>query len=663
MGNIFVIGDLVIDHTVFVKKPSGHRRGIKGEPIYEVVSRIDTAGGAATCARALAVLNPGLTFLWGMVGESNWGNFRSILANCHAFDGAQRPVEFRGVHDETHAQMNTITRLVLVQGAPLNFDDPSFESRFDDYGHVHVSDNKRESVVHYLERAQAKLREKLEKIDAIVINDLDMNCLTLDTAKRIAAFANATDPPTPLFVDPKRERGKYSDIEGTAIIPNLAEWCHLVSDKDQQQEETTWRAALDRPEALEQMAQLSFKYFGNFRYHIITCGHSGAVIMAPHPDKSDCYAVYRVPPHETRKPAPPPQLGCGDIITAVFAMEYADSPVRDTEAVLRAFQRANAVVACYRDMPWQRMPPPYAVAEAQRQPTEPRMLFEPSKGMLFLPKERTVKMFEHETAAPDLYSFDSAYTDKVKAIIDDTQNSWKGGLRSVIIGAPSGSGKTSIIDAIREFGKQAGITVRDFPGIKNVSWDNLDGYFTRLSKGARKGRVLIVMDEALKGDDQVKHLNDYGMVMLDAAHAHNVRFVFVDVRFRPDEQPLLDDRRLTSEFTSRCRPYYLSGLSERPFDIPLIVAGVIFNRDRARTFNSLKVGGRFLLTIINATLSSPNTRVLCEWVEKAYEAAHADWDDKDQQFTLKFSHLPEAVRGSRRLPNIDLGSYEFRRAR
>ena len=65
--NIFVIGDLFIDHAIFVKEPDGPHQPVEGEQIYKVVRRQDTAGGAANTARILAVLNEGKTYLWGIL--------------------------------------------------------------------------------------------------------------------------------------------------------------------------------------------------------------------------------------------------------------------------------------------------------------------------------------------------------------------------------------------------------------------------------------------------------------------------------------------------------------------------------------------------------------------------------------------------------------------
>jgi len=113
--NIFVIGDLVIDHTVFVRIPTGSFQPATGEAVYKVIRRQDTAGGAANSARILSVLNEGHTYLWGVIGGSKWGSFRMILESSELLDNARSNIEFRGSQDETDAQMNTITRLILVE--------------------------------------------------------------------------------------------------------------------------------------------------------------------------------------------------------------------------------------------------------------------------------------------------------------------------------------------------------------------------------------------------------------------------------------------------------------------------------------------------------------------------------------------------------------------
>jgi hypothetical protein len=98
--NIYVIGDLAVDHDVFARELEPTTESAEGERRFQVLRRQDTVGGAGNSARILAVLNEGATFLWDVVGGSHWGTFRRILSNSHAIDGASSFVELRGIQDE-----------------------------------------------------------------------------------------------------------------------------------------------------------------------------------------------------------------------------------------------------------------------------------------------------------------------------------------------------------------------------------------------------------------------------------------------------------------------------------------------------------------------------------------------------------------------------------
>jgi sugar/nucleoside kinase (ribokinase family) len=656
MSNFFVLGDLIIDHTVFVTEPLPHQQK-EGEPIYRVLRRMDTAGGAANTARILAVLNPGQTFLWGLMGESNWGSFRSILENCQRIDGADSNVEFRGAQDETHAQMNTITRLFVVEGDPPDYDNLDYKARFDDYGHVHVPEGKRHAVKYYLERAHAKF-----PLDGIIINDYDMNGLTKDLVEDIATFANTQeDTPIPLFVDPQHDRSKYEGIEGTAILPDLLEWCYLVDEEDPQAAESKWRARLNNGRYLKEMAQLSFRFLGNFRYHIIKCGQWGTVVLAPHPKENHKYAVYRVRPHLPRKREPPPQLGTGDVLTAVFAMEFANSDQKTPHDALCAFQKANAAVACYHDMPWQHMPSEESVLSAQRKMIAPEMKAEPSVGMLFLPHDTTVRMSAHATRVPGLFSVDAVFRQKLDDLLDDIINGWDArSLMSIILGAPSGCGKSTLKRQLEgSLGARYEIKALDYSRPEKINWGNMDSFFQELAKSnsADGTRVLIMVDEALKRtkDTLGEKLKRYGVPMLNTAHAHNIRFLFIDALFKPGDR--------TTELTRRCNPHYLSGLDERPKDIPYIAAGRLFELSADENFTSIRIEGQFLLAITNAALANKsNPGDLCGWVDKAYTSAREQWDGQEP-LTLRFKHLPRNRSWERLSENMVPEEYEFVRAR
>lgn len=644
--NIFVIGDLVIDHTIFVKD-SPSERGSTRVPVFEVLRRLDTAGGAANCARILAVLNPGHTFLWGLIGRSNWGDFRGILEHCQAIDGAHSNIKFRGAHDETHAQMNTITRLIKPENIP-SYGPPIAIVRFDDYGHVHISEDRRRTVLHYLKR----IPDKYRALDGIVLNDLDMNCLNEELIKRIAEFASEED--IPLFVNPKHNRRKYANIEGTAMISSLSEWCHLVGQTDFERE------SLDRESSLKEMAQLSFQYLGNFKFHIIECGEPGLVLMAPHPEMDDKYAVYRVQPHRTHKNVPSPQLGCVDVITAIFAMQFSGTD-GSTKAAIQALKKANAVLACYRDMPWQRMPSQEAVSDEQERMVEPELRAEPSKGMLFLPKERTIMLSDtkHQTDVPDLFSVDVTFRERVNSLVKDIEKGLKtGDPKSIILSAPSGTGKSTIMNELNAgLGERLRIKLVKITRPEEITWDRPDDFFEELvkTKGPKADSILVAIDEAMK-PPMAPFLGDYGVILLDAAHAHNVRFLLIDADFVLDKALSVD-----SQVTGRCVAYYLPALRQRPMDIPYIVAGMVFERAKSESLvlTSVKCEGKFLLSLINATLSNPHLKDLRSWVFSAYDAAIADASGGESlEFTFK--HLPKEVNPSGREPSdIVKGIYEF----
>jgi bifunctional ADP-heptose synthase (sugar kinase/adenylyltransferase) len=653
--NIFVIGDLVIDHTVYVSSEAEIRaRQHTGVPIYQVVRRLDTAGGAANCARVLAVLNPGHTFLWGLIGKSHWGDFRSILEHCQLIDGAHSNIKFRGVSDETNAQMNTITRLIGTELVP-SYDPPSPIVRFDDYGHVHISEEKRNTVLHYLERVHQKYN-----LDGIILNDLDMNCLKAEMIKKIADFASKGG--IPLFVNPKHEKDKYKDIKGKAIVPNLSEWCHLIG---QPERFAYWRDNLDRKESLQEMAELSFESLGNFDYHIIECGEKGCVLMAPHPEMFDRYAVYRAEPHQTQANHATSHFGCGDVLTAIFAMEFSEKGQTTTHEALAAFQKANAVLACYRDMPWPRMPTREVAAFEQGRTVEPKMAAQPSKGILFLPKERVIRLSDpkHQTKVPGLLSVDLAFRETVISFIEDIEKGLEvADKKSIILSAPSASGKSTIMRELGgKLGEHLGVKLIMLSKPKDFQWDDPEPFFEELLKqrGAKADKLLIGIDEAIK-EPFKPYLVKYGVKLLETAHDMNVRFVFIDALFGPGNELPVD-----SEFTSRCVPYYLPGLLQRPLDIPYIVAGMIFamGEEEGRNFDSLMFEGKFLLAVINAALQHPQLRELKTRVNDAYKAALREWDGKES-LTMLFKHLPVGTGPLDQQPSdIAKGLYEFYQAR
>jgi sugar/nucleoside kinase (ribokinase family) len=625
--NIFILGDLVVDHDVIVRLSDAMHGS--GEGRYDVVRRQDTAGAAANSARILAVLNDGTTSLWGIVGRSNWGSFREVLEASHAIDGAASMVELRGIHDDTDPPIDTVTRLLILKnGDPY---DLQRGIRFYDTGKAHITDAKRRTVLDHLDRAHHKNR-----LDAIIINDFDKKCVTKELVTAISEFAHRFG--IPLFIDPRFDRSKYEGIRATAILPNLAEWCYLVDDRDGADR---WRANLYKRDTLIEMAERSFKYLGNFEHYVIKCDVDGAVLISPHPTKRHLYAVYRVPPAPTRGDLPAEQVGCGDVMTAVFAGEY-DSANPTTASTLFAFQRANATVAAYREMPWHRMPSRTAVTARQQQHSERNLTpdAEVSKSPLLLPskRDRIIEMRSVQTLIRGLYSQDNAFCDVITALTEDVSMQWQAGaLRSIILGAAPGSGKSTILAGIKEVGRQHMVHVVDLTGkLQELSNVDLDQYFVeQINRLPITGqRLLMVVDEARKIADEVS-LSRWGVNLLNFAHDRNVRFLFVDAGFTRE----IEADAKWQEFTGRCRPYFLPSLEDRPADIPYIVAGRLFERGRSWGLRVLTIDESVLLGLIEKALQCPDPRALCTSVDQVYDAAEKKRRDGEESLFISSEDL------------------------
>ncbi|MDD4555413.1 MAG: hypothetical protein PHP04_14520 [Bacteroidales bacterium] len=640
--NIFVIGDLVIDHTVFVQKPEGPHQKIGNENVYRRFIRLDIAGGASNTARILAVVNPGKTFLWGITGDSCWGNYRSILEQSQAIDGASYNIEFRSTQDESDAQMNTITRIIDIGKQP-NFNKPNHVVRYDEYGHMHVSEEKRRSVLHNLQRTHEKYT-----LDAIIVNDLDMNTLTVDLVKRISDFANSQNPSIPLFVDPKRNKEKYMEVKGTVIMPNLSEWCYLVGEGEK---EEWWRTHIDSKESLIQLAQLSFLYLGNFRYHIIKCDTLGTILLAPHETKRELYSIFHLKPHSTNKKDPPPQLGCGDVMIGILAFEAACSKV-DTNRIIEALSKSNVVVAAYRDMFWQRMPRLIDFHEQLSKRKQPDLIAETSTGMLFMPKDSHIRLSEYETECHELISMDSIFKDSVIKLLSDIRDGWQSNLYSIVLSAGSGCGKTTLVSGlIKDHTLNLGCKVMDIIDTSITLQVNKfeEEFKTLFESGFGKKRHLIIIDEAFKGKFK-KILRTNGVELLNFVHRHNIRFLFIDT---PDNLKSMDD-----EFLSRCKKHMLPALSERPQDIPIIVPKYIF--DNYPVVDIIKIDSKLLLALTDATLADPNPRSLCSKTDEIY-SKYKIREELSSKIYLKFEDGPFNVGQNISLKGLTNPYYEFSR--
>lgn len=630
--NIFVIGDLVIDHTIFLKSRSSEKHNpIGGEKIFKVLRRQDTAGGAANCARILAVINEGQTSLWGVLGQSCWGDFRSILQNCHTMDEADSNIEFRAVEDESNTTMNIITRLIKLDSDKTDYRNRYHELRYDDYGHLHVPDTKRETVLYYLKRS----KEKFSQMDAIIINDLDMGTLTKELVQKIADFAYEHE--IPLFIDPKRKKDKYEGINATAILPNLKEWCSLV---DEENNFDDWRKKIKRESGLIELAIRSFAYLPTFKYHIIKCDIDGAIIIGPHPQKQNHHSVYHIPPHSGHDGSG--QIGCGDIMLGVLAA-FFDKSKSEMNYVIETFLKANAVVSCYLKMPWHRMPNLEVVSEEIEKLERERKKIEPtvivSDGILYLPKKETIVLADSNTNIPDIVSVDRFLRDKLDEFVQDIKFERQGkDTKSIILTSSPGSGKTAIINAIPEMTKNSKISTKilkmygiDFTEIESLLLKEIEA----LEK--KGGQHWLIIDEALKGEGFKKYFMECNII--PSMDKPNIRFIFIDAKFI-EKIPDLSD-----EITRRCTIYQLPPLDKHAQDIPYIVGHILAKLEKGKgSKRVIKIESNALLAIMNSALASGTVSKLHDYIKETFNNACST--TKNGELKIKFQHLPKNLKDS-----------------
>jgi bifunctional ADP-heptose synthase (sugar kinase/adenylyltransferase) len=651
--HILVIGDLYIDHDIFVTDLAPRGGESRGEQRFNVVRRQDTAGGAANSARILSVLNEGETYLWGVVGSSHWGTFRGILEKSQAIDGASRPIQLRGIRDESDPPMNTITRILVVNKEQPGIVQRQF-CRYYDMDHVHVADLKRETVLYHLDR----IHEEKTQLHAILINDYGRRALTKSLIDAIAAKAKGYR--VPLFVDPHVDQPddikRYEGIKADAIMPNLQEWCELVGESSRRD---YWSQNLNEPDVLRDMAVTSFRRLGNFEYHIIKCGNEGAVLFFPHPEKRHLYALYRMAPVPAKPAGPASQVGCGDVMSAVFALEFPTD--RSPQHVLRAIQRANVAVGCYREMPWHQMPRLRDMKTKLGKHDQPRAVAHITKGVLFLPQTTSIDMSECQTEFKGLFGHDQTYRAVLSSFWKDIMEEWTpGSLKSLVLGAPPGTGKTTIMNAIKKMGLSFGIEAKDMTATQRNGGLQLwpPAKFREKCRSLQKARngqrLLIVVDEALR-EPTFTFLKENAPTLLNSAHDENLRFLFTSAGFKSE----MEEEPEWREFFRRCRSYYLPSLEERPLDIPYIVAARFFQNKNS--LNRVDIDGKYLLAATDIALLTPEVSTVCDVADATLNELEKN-KKIGEHLSVTLDDLPKSYRdelGS--LPKGDFGRYEFRR--
>ena len=592
--NVFVIGDLVLDHAIFVRRPEKPHQPIGNEKVTEVVRRVTMAGGAANCARALASIGRGQVFLWGITGQSPWGDFSDILDRSQTYDGAVRGgrVQLRALHDHS-IKMNTITRLIVLRD-----DSQEHEHRFDDTGEVRLTEAAHKTALDELCRAHIE-----PGIHAVIVNDLDMGTITSDLIKGIARFCQ--EHSVPLFIDPKRTVGKYQEIRATAILPNLHEWCQLVGQGGRDKH---WRDKLRNKHGLQEVAAYSLEHLPHFAYHVIKCDRDGAVLIGPAQGSTGGFAAFNIPPHPAMENRElPHQLGTGDVVTAILAMEFValGSPPVPIDKFSDAFNIANRVVSAYRQNPWHRMPTLQDIDRLTTAQSPISDMVPITAPRLYLPRDGKLSLVKAGIPFTQLVSVDEAYRQMVEDVLSFFRGNWAGEtLKSGFLSARGGSGKSQLcsdlgkIMAAQEIGFEE-LRSQALEKIKTVR--DFRKHIESLRKQSGHKHYLIVIDEAFA---HAKHLlrKKTGVTLLQCAEDNCVRLLLVDADLEAHRNVLS-----ASQFDSRIQYFHLPDIDKRPKDIPFVfAAGCV--KGAADDHRPIVCEEAALLGVIDAALSMQRTK-------------------------------------------------------
>ena len=630
--NIFVFGDLVLDHLIpVVEKTRPHQTGAE-QLVRDGRLRMTIAGGAANCARVIAALNSGRTCLWGLSGYSPWGAFPQILQQCHAIDGAESGAIYHGSHQESH-QMNTINRNVLTDSDGRHHR----EYRVDDVHDVPVTDTQALDAVGHL-RAESKEHG----VNAIIFNDLDMKALNESLIADIGEFASLEG--IPVFVDPKRSWEKYRSITVECALPNFEEWCYIVDGRDSRSE---WKKHLNTKDGLELMANRTLRIMPKSKFHIIKCDKDGAVFIGP--KGSDHRFIAHILPHPIKREDRPYKLGPGDILVGALALEYAkikDSSTA-TDRMLTALEKANAVVACYLELDWQRVPNEREMDRFTKQPMRTEFESEVPEGVLWLPPGEFIELSDFSIHESELVTADISYKRKVDELVEFFIGGWDSELlRSAILTGRGGIGKSALTDILKKQLPEKIVVWAEFnssacPNVE-AAVSQITEKWTALQKTTEG--LLIVIDEAFSAGIHLLTRENGKMLLQQSTNiAQRTRFLFTDADYHNHETDVSE-----SQFKSRCKTFELPSLDSRKGDIAYIfAAGCVRALQTWRAQDdTVDISEAVLLSVINWVLEahgrqSPRTirEVARETVERALNKQASN------QTVLEISkrHLPTQV--------------------
>jgi hypothetical protein len=642
-SNIFIIGDLLIDHTAFVQGKSVYPLPVTGEMAYQVRRRIDTAGGAATTARTINNLSEGSTFLWGLIGASPWGTFRNILENSQALDGSKNRIEFRGVQDETDGSMTTISRLVEVSESEGHYCYIR-KARFADSGQTHIP----------IDRQLVALRYHLEKIHSvkahlgcIVLNDLDMGAVRYEIIDEVSQFANNKN--IPIVIRARRDGSKYHNIIADVLVCTFAEWILLVDEKDKTD---FWNKNILTPQIADDFARCSLSKFRNVKRFVILVGDDwiDRIIVIQRPSFFNEGVQLAVEPGlpKTEK-GKSQQVGASDVFTGVLALTINSET--DIRSFSNAIDIARLATQVYQRSMWNHVPAYHElINENLSIPNTRNYVTNRPFGTPYLPQNGTIDLNQAVTCFQDVYSITPAVSKSFEILLNDVHKDKK----SLVLVASGGSGKSTIAKQIILNAEKLGIDALNLNDLNiKWSWSNPEKTISEIESICKKKSFkvpFILVDEALKLTGG-KEIDKKGVVLLNKAEEVGIRFLFIDADFAKEE---FDG--LKSQFFRRVTKHQLLSAWDRPHDIPYVLASLLKNVFKDSNIE-INIEASALISIIEWILeqkqSFGNLYNIIDVLTAKYKGKN--------KVCFKWDDLPEDVRGKfKPLSNSPIFSYNFK---
>lgn len=630
--NTFVFGDLIIDHTAFVSGiQTNYPLPVTGETAFRVKRRKDTAGGAATTARTINMLSNGMTFLWGLIGHSPWGSFRSILENSQALDGATRRIEFRGAHDETEASMTTISRLVAIHDTGTGHERYERKVRFADYGQIHIPLVKQiEAISYHLDR----VHKYKAHLDSIILNDFDMGALSKEVVKEIADFADKFD--IPLIIRARRDASKFHDIMATALVCTLAEWNQLVNTTENID---YWRKNIHKREVADEFARCTIGVFKNINNCVILIGDDlieCIIVVERLPGNDETCTLISADGIPLEDKGKSQQIGASDVFTGALA-----AGICCKEGTLPSFQtalnQAITVIKAYQCSHWNRIPRLSIKSDmaisSHSYDKKHNTITSRAFGTPFLPETSTIDMSTARTCIPDIYSV----TPRMINILNQMLKDVKLGDKSLVLAASGGSGKSAIAKQILLSANECELEAFMFADLKiKWDWSNPEETVEKISAACKKRsskNPFVIADEVLKSKGS-KQLASKGVLLLDAAKAAGIRFLLIDADFAKLD---LDDLR--SQFARRVEWHDLPPTWERPNDFPYVLVSCLWTCVDRRDVN-FSIEASALISIAEWMLQEKHN------FGNLFDVARdiALKQKKSEKIIVQWDHLPKKIK-------------------